>query len=230
MTATGWQAIAAEALRRINTRIWPPGSMVPAESDLAAEFGVARATVNRALRALAEDGWLDRRRKAGTRVALHPVRRATLRIPVIRAEVTAAGATYAHRLLSRTTAPAPETVTQALSLPPGSPLLHVTALHLANASPWAAEDRWINPAAVPAIAMADLTATSANEWLVTHAPFTHGDYAIAATAATPAQAAQLACPPDAALLTVTRTTWDGPRPITWVCLTHAPDHKITASL
>ena len=46
--------------------------MIPGEEALAREFGCARATVNRALRDLAEAGVLERRRKAGTRVALQP--------------------------------------------------------------------------------------------------------------------------------------------------------------
>lgn len=225
---TGWQDIEAEVLRRIHARDWPPGSAIPHEAALATEFGVARATVNRALQALAEAGWLDRRRKAGTRVALHPVRKATLRIPVIRAEVEASGAIYSHRLLGRDTSPAPPEVCTALSLPGAAPLWHLPALHLANGRPWAAEERWVNPAAVPALAQADLTVTSANEWLVQHAPFTHGDFAITATRSEDAPA--LNAPHGTPLLTATRTTWDGPRPITWVRLTFAPDHAIRAAL
>ena len=55
--------------------------------------------MNRALSDLAEAGVLERKRKAGTRVALLPVRKATLDIPVIRAEVSGRGQTYAYRLL-----------------------------------------------------------------------------------------------------------------------------------
>ena len=76
-----------EVLRRINAREWPPGALIPNEADLATEFGCARATVNRALRTVAEAGFLDRKRRAGTRVALQPVARATLSIAVIRQEV-----------------------------------------------------------------------------------------------------------------------------------------------
>ena len=50
-------------------RDWPPGALIPGEEALAQEFGVARATVNRALSELARAGVLERRRKAGTRVA-----------------------------------------------------------------------------------------------------------------------------------------------------------------
>ena len=39
---------------------------------------------------------------------------------------------------------------------------------------------WLNLAAVPAIADVNLDRISANEWLVRHAPFTHGDLAFGA--------------------------------------------------
>jgi GntR family histidine utilization transcriptional repressor len=91
MGSKGWEDIRAEVLRRIRAREWHPGAQIPTEEDLAAEFGVARATVNRALRELATAGVLERRRKAGTRVAALPVRKATLDIPVIRQEIEARG-------------------------------------------------------------------------------------------------------------------------------------------
>jgi formimidoylglutamate deiminase len=84
-----WQAVQDEVRRRIAERVWRPGAFIPHEADLAREFGCARATVNRALRELAEEGLLDRRRKAGTRVAVNPIRRARFDIPVIRDEIEA---------------------------------------------------------------------------------------------------------------------------------------------
>ena len=65
-----WQGVMEEVRRRIHARDWPPGALIPNEADLAAEFGVARVTVNRALRTLAEAGLLDRRRKAEQRANL----------------------------------------------------------------------------------------------------------------------------------------------------------------
>jgi GntR family histidine utilization transcriptional repressor len=89
-----WQSVQDEVLRRIHAREWKPGDLIPNEADLAQEFGCARTTVNRALRALAENGLLDRRRKAGTRVAAQPVAKATLDIAVIRREVEERGQKY----------------------------------------------------------------------------------------------------------------------------------------
>ncbi|WP_309664278.1 GntR family transcriptional regulator [Tabrizicola sp.] len=91
MSAQGWESIRAEVLRRIRARDWLPGALIPGEAALAVEFGVARATVNRALRDLAEAGVVERRKRAGTRVAELPVRRARLDIPVIRQDVEARG-------------------------------------------------------------------------------------------------------------------------------------------
>lgn len=183
--------------------------------------------MNRALQALAEAGWLDRRRKAGTRVALHPVRKATFAIPILRAEIEGAGHAYGYRLLGQETAlPLPEV---AARMGRAGPLLHLVALHLADGAVHAHEDRWINTAAVPAIRDVDLTAVSANEWLVGHAPFTHGDYAVGAATAG-ALAPLFSCESGAPLLTVRRGTWNGTDPITDVALTFAPGHVIRAAL
>ena len=57
---TGYRDVREEILRRIRVKIWTPGVVMPNETDLAAELGCARATVNRAMRELAEEGVLER--------------------------------------------------------------------------------------------------------------------------------------------------------------------------
>jgi len=226
----GWQAIEAEVLRRIHIRDWPPGSAIPNEAELAGEFGVARATVNRALQSLADAGILDRRRKAGTRVALHPVRKATLSIPILRHEIEAQGMVHGYTLVSQEQSDAPLQVTTALLLPATTMMLHLRALHLADARPYAYEDRWVNTAAVPDIAKVDLSRINANEWLVANAPFTAGDFALSAFNADATEATALGTPVGTALLTLERTTWNGAEPITWVRLCFAPGHRMRTAL
>ena len=63
-----YQNIKTEIREWIQTGIWKQDGLIPVEVALAKEFGCARATVNRALRELAEEGILERRRKAGTPV------------------------------------------------------------------------------------------------------------------------------------------------------------------
>lgn len=217
-----WQAIQAEVLRRIHAREWPPGQIIPGEVELAREFGCARATVNRAMQALADVGLLERRRKAGTRVALHPVSKATVDIPVIRQEVEDRGETYGYRLLSRTTGNH--------AMFGSSPALHVVALHHANNAPFVVEDRWINLGVAPGAADQSFVEISANEWLLTHAPYTRGDIAFSSANATEPMAEQLGTNPGAAVFVVDRTTWDQDKAITTVRLCYAPGYCICTTV
>lgn len=225
-----WQAIQNEALRRIREREWKPGEMIPHEAELATELGCARATVNRALRELAAAGFIERRRKAGTRVALNPVRKAIFDIPIIRRDVEGRGAVHGYRLLERTFAAAPAPVTDRLRLPARTRLLHVAALHLADGAPFCLEDRWLNPAAAPGVEEADLSAVSANEWLVRNITLTGGGIEFFAMPADARLAAILACAAGAALFAIDRTTWTGATPITAVRLAYAPGYRMVTAI
>lgn len=226
-----WHAIRDTALERLRSGAWGSGARIPTEAALAAEFGCARATVNRALRALAEEGFLERRRRSGTRVVPHPVRKATLAIPVIRHEVEGTGRRHRHTLLARRDAARPPAeVTRAMG--PGAPprMLHLRALHTADGLPHALEDRWVNAAAVPGILGVDLESVSANEWLVGHVPYSLGRLALSAAAAPPADARHLGCAPGAAVFTLERTTWARDTPITWVRVSYPPGHRLTTEI
>lgn len=224
-----WQAVQQEVLRRIHAREWAPGNLIPNEADLAAEFGCARATVNRALRAVAEAGLLDRKRKAGTRVALQPVARATLSIAVIRQEVEDKGARYSYALLERAMVRPPAPVRATLNTADAA-LLHVRAVHFADGLPYALEDRWINPQGAPNVLDQPFDTTSANEWLLEHTPYTGGDIALSAHNATHVEAQELGCNEGAALFALTRNTWNGSVAVTRVRLLFAPGHTMQADL
>ncbi len=221
-----WQAVQAEVLRRIQSRTWQPGALIPHEVALAEEFGCARATVNRALQALADRGLLDRRRKAGTRVATLPVRRATLDIPILRQEIENRGHRYDYSLLKRDPGAPPADVRIRMRLPEEAAALHVEALHLADGRPYVVEDRWINTAVVPAIQAVDLAQLSANEWLVAHAPFTRGDVNFMAASADETLAPLLQAKPGDALFVIERGTWAEERAITLVRLSFAPGYRL----
>lgn len=227
--AFGWQDARDEALRRIRARDWPPGALIPNEADLATEWGCARATVNRALRDLAEAGLLERRRKGGTRVVMTPLRKATLAIPVIRQEVEARGATHGYTLIERAPGPAPADVCRRMALDEGTRLLRVRALHLSDGAPHVYEDRWVNPVAVPAILDIDLARVDANAWLVQNVAFTRGDLALGAVAADAVIADALRCAPGSAVFTMARITWTGEHAITQVTQHYAPGYRLTTT-
>ncbi|MCC5970045.1 MAG: UTRA domain-containing protein [Pararhodobacter sp.] len=225
---TTWQSVRAEAQRRIRTREWPPGAQIPHEADLAAEFGCARATVNRALRDLAEAGYLERRRKGGTRVALTPVRKATFEISIIRQDVEGRGQDYGYRLLSDALEPPPAPVRAALKLTGPAPLRALTALHLADDKPFCLERRWINPAFAGDDVRFDTV--SANEWLVRNLAFSGGGFSFYATLADAELSGLLECAPGAALFAIDRTTFSEAQPITAVTLTYAPGYRMVTEI
>jgi GntR family transcriptional regulator, histidine utilization repressor len=222
----GWEGVRAEVLRRIRARAWPPGALIPGEEALAEEFGVARATVNRALRDLADAGVLSRKKRAGTRVAALPVRRARLEVPVIRLDVVGRGLAYDFKLLTDRLSPAPVPVTARLGLPEGQEMRFIETLHLAGGRPFVQETRWLNPAVLP-VPPPDFAVVSANEWLVTHVSLVSGDIAFTADPASRREAEVLGVPPGSALLVAERTTCGTAGPVTWVRLAHAPGHRVT---
>jgi GntR family transcriptional regulator, histidine utilization repressor len=221
----GWEGVRAEVLRRIRARDWPPGALIPGEEALAEEFGVARATVNRALTALAEAGVIERKKRAGTRVAELPVRRARLEIPVIRLDVLGRGLAYDFKLLADRLAPAPIPVSARLGLPEATPMRYIETLHLAGGRPFVLETRWLNPAVLPD-RPPDFASVSVNEWLVTHVSLVSGDIAFVAEPASAREAEVMGVAPGAALLVAERTTHGIEGPVTLVRLAHAPGHRV----
>lgn len=229
MTATtirNWQAVQDEVLNRINARVWKPGDLIPNEADLAREFGCARATVNRALQNLADAGLLDRRRKAGTRVATHPVRKATLTIPVIRNEITDKGYTYRYALISREKIVPPRDIIARMKVEPNAEILHLICIHLANGRPYVFENRWINRLVVPEIDEVDFTRQSPNEWLVENVPFKTGDICLSALSAGSVEAELLDCTLGDGLFVIDRSTWKNNQAITSVRLVYAPGYRM----
>ncbi|WP_299150927.1 GntR family transcriptional regulator [uncultured Tateyamaria sp.] len=229
-TFRNWQRVQEEVLRRIHAREWLPGDLIPNEADLAIEFGCARSTVNRALRSLADSGLLDRRRKAGTRVAAEPVAKATLNIAVIRHEIEEHGARYGYMLIARSLVAPPLHISGAMQTQPMQEMLHVRALHLADETPYAFEERWVNPSVVPDALSEGFEKLSANEWLLKHAPYTHGDIAFSSVQAEPEVAEILDVPPHSALFAIDRLTWDNQASVTKVCLLFAPGYKLRTQI
>lgn len=226
---TGWEAIRTDLRRRIAAREWAPGEVIPGEEALAVDYGAARATVNRALRDLAEAGLVERRRRAGTRVAMGAPRRAVLSIPVIRREVEEAGKTHSFQLLGFREAAPPAEVVARMGLDEGGPLYVIETLHLADGVPFALERRWLNPGVVPGM-LPDLTRVTVNEWLLSTVPYATGEIVFSAEAAGEEEVRHLRCAPGAALFVTERVTRTDAGPVTFVRLWHAPGYRMVSAL
>lgn len=227
---TGYQDIKDHILHQIRSSVWTPGALLPGEIELAESFGCARATVSRAMRELVDEGILERKRKAGTRVKSSPTRRAQFSIPIIRTEIENTGAAYRYDLVERRVLPAPNWLRSRLDLPDDALLLHLKCMHYKGSAPYQFEDRWINLAAVPQAENYAFKDIGPNEWLVQEVPFTDGNLEFSATNATEDIAAFLGAPVNAALFTVERTTWLADTSVTFARLYFARDYKMTTRL
>ena len=146
-----YQTIKTEMREWIQTEIWKQGGLIPLEAALAKEYGCARATVNRALRKLAQEGILDRLRKAGTRVVMPVGRSANFEIPRIRLEIEETGATYSYALLLREVTVPTANIRNKLETSQEIRSLHLHCLHYSNEAPFQFEDRWINLKSIPEV-------------------------------------------------------------------------------
>lgn len=223
---TSFHTVRDEVKRRIESRIWPQGTLLPTEAELAEEFQCARATVNRALRELAEQGFVERKRKSGTRVKTAPVKQAKFEIAVVRQIVEEQNAQYRYNLVDRSVISAPAWLSSQLSLDPETRILHLLCMHYADNQPFQFEERWINIAAVPAVEEADLRAIGPNEWLLNAVPFTDAEIAFSAIGTDGRLSEFLSTTPGTPVMQLERTTWFQGSPVTFVRLTHHPGYRI----
>lgn len=216
--------------RRITAGEWPPGELMPAEARFAEEYGCSRATVNRALQKLADDGLIERKRRAGTRVRDVPEKQARLRIPVIRQEIETAGGVYRSHVILHEVMKAPDFIRSRLNLERDASVLHLQTVHLSDGHPHAYEDRWVNLEAAPGILDAPLDKISANEWLIREVPYSSGEVRFSACAAGPREAEALETAEGAALFTIERATWFEDRFITTMKLFYRPGYHMWAEV
>jgi GntR family transcriptional regulator len=141
-----------------------PGEPLPAERDLARDLGVARMTLRRAVDGLVAEALLVRRQGAGTFVAPAKVAH-RLSATSFSADMRARGLRPGSHTLSSGRSPAGVMLAALLELPPGSPVLHVRRLRLADGEPMAVEDLHVPADLVPGLTGEDLEGGSYYELL-----------------------------------------------------------------
>ncbi|GAB4302727.1 MAG: GntR family transcriptional regulator [Roseovarius sp.] len=219
--------VKADLLDQIARGTLRPGSLLPNETELAESYGCARATVNRAMRELAEEGIVERKRKAGTRVRMAPIRQARFAIPLVREEIEGQGAEYRYALVAREMRAVPDWLRGRLGLRAGQDVLHLVCMHYADGLPYQHEDRWINPEVVPQAPEVDFATIGPNEWLVAELPFSNVEISLSAIEADRDLAEHMGCAVGEALFRVERGTWLRRRAITLVRLTYRRGHRMT---
>ena len=191
---------------------WPPGFRLATERELQVQYGCARATVGKALAALADAGLVERRKRAGTVVAAPRAHTAVLTIPDITEVVAARGQAYRFELTARVVRPADPECADERALMASGPLLALSGYHYANGCVFAIERRVISLAQVPDAETQDFGTQGPGTWLLQHIPWTRARHRIAARGLS-GEAAQHLGPVGLAL---ERWTWREDAGITFV--------------
>lgn len=140
------------------------GGRLPPERELSERFEVARETLRRSLHELEKEGLLQRRQGAGTFVSGQPV----LKQPQLLSfseEMRERGLTPSSELISARQIAAGAKLAQRLRLVPGSPLLELRRLRMANDEPMALETVYLSQALLPGLEPQDLAQGSLYEIL-----------------------------------------------------------------
>lgn len=213
--------VVKDALRaRIESGELLAGEKVPGEEQLAADFNCSRLTAHRALRELADEGLVVRRRRAGTLVANRDAGGVLIRIPSIREEIAGRGFSYRYELLSRRHAVPSGAVADALGRRRDERQLNVVSRHWADGRVFQHEIRWISLHQVPVALDVDFSTVSANQWLLETVPYSGVDHEISAIAADARAASALEVPEGTALLRLERVSRLGTNAITRVEMLH----------
>lgn len=225
-----YRKIKEIVLERIKANHWPPDSFLPSEVDLVEEFSSTRTTVNRALRELADEGYLERKRKAGTKVVSSPIRKAQFAIPLVRDEIAATGAEYRYALVERKKMVIPAWLAAQLNISKQQNVLFLRCMHYADNAPFQYETRWIVPNAVPEVFDETFTEEGPNDWLVKRVPFTSLELSLTATKADQDIAEFLNLMPGDPVFSAERTTWLRDAPVTFAKLFFAQGYKLTTRI
>lgn len=108
--------------RRIADGTYPPGSLLPSESQLVREFGVSRPTVVRALQTMELRGEIDREHGRGSFVKAAPASAAAGQSRPVRSALSSAEADEAGELVAVGERPAPAGVARLLGVAEDAPV------------------------------------------------------------------------------------------------------------
>jgi GntR family transcriptional regulator len=157
------------ALRQaIENRTLAPDDALPAERDLAAEFGVSRITVRKALVGLVAEGLLVRRQGSGNFVSAR-VEKNFAMLTSFSEDMRARGRTPRSVWLKRAEGTVTPEEALALRLSPGPPVYRFNRIRYADEAPMAIEYATIVASALPSLESVDTSLYEALE-IVGHRP------------------------------------------------------------
>lgn len=130
---------------------------LPSENELAAQHGITRATVRRALDVLERDGWIYREKGKGSFAAVRRVEHELTQLVSTTEDMRRRGWVLTTRLVSQEKIPAPPRVAHALELPDGALCYRLCRLRVVGGEPISIQIPYLPAALCPHLEENDLT-------------------------------------------------------------------------
>lgn len=118
---------------------WPPGTLLPAESELQATYQVSQITVRQALDNLVSDGLIYRQRGRGSFVAQPAIQTTLTRITSFTEDMHRRGYKPSSQTIYTDLAPATVSIAEKLEIDPGEELVQLNRLRYADGEPLSIE-------------------------------------------------------------------------------------------
>jgi DNA-binding GntR family transcriptional regulator len=210
--APKYAQVVTKIKKRIERGAYPPGSLLPSEHQLVAEFGVSRPTIVKSLTILRQEGWIDTQQGKGSFVRGRPALADAKRTRPAHDVLEIPETELSGELVQAGVKLAPPKITALLRLEPGARAFLRQRLLTSDGEPVELASTWLplDLAAGTSLASPDLLEESIRQHLQSRKKIRldHAIEQITARHPEGEEAGLLQVAPDAPVLSVTVTAYD----------------------
>jgi GntR family transcriptional regulator len=135
--------VEAALVARIADGTYPPGTQLPNEATLLSAFGISRTTLQKTVQNLINRGLIEIRRGKGTFVSQPRLTQELTELSGFVEDMREHGRHATARLLSKKIENASDLVARKLSLEPGTPVVHIQRIRIADGTPLSFDETWL---------------------------------------------------------------------------------------
>lgn len=218
--------VEAVLAARIADGTYPPGAQLPNEASLLSSFGISRTTLQKTVQNLITRGLIEIRRGKGTFVTQPRLTQPLTELSGFVEDMRAHGRHPSARLLAKQIDTASDAVAGKLALEPGTPVVHIQRVRLADGTPLSFDETWLPMDIGEKIVENDLEAEPIFTLLEEKygIPLIEAEYRLEAISAGEAVAGALEIETGSPIFLIERTSYcDGNRPVDYEKLYYRGD-------
>ena len=140
-----YRTIYNDLKKRINSRLYASGSILPSEAVLKKEFNVSTITIRRAVQELVLDGLVEKRQGVGSFICSRPHETEVVGLSSFTTDVALGRLRIVRTLLADSMIPAPLEIAVKLGVQPDSLLRQLIRLDITGGEPFSIDRAYIPP-------------------------------------------------------------------------------------